>query len=114
MGDLRENFEYKSARQRHEYLSSRATQLQQDLDRARPIDAKQVTGNEVVIGSRVRLAGNGGERVITILGPWESEPEKDILSNESEFARQLLGTAVGAEVTAGGETYRVESVEPWE
>jgi len=115
MGDLRENFEYKAARQRHEYLSARATQMKQDLDRARPIDPSQVKGNEVVIGCRVRLSSDTTpERTITILGPWESEPEKDVLSNESEFARNLLGTKLGAPVKAGGETWRVESVEPWE
>jgi transcription elongation GreA/GreB family factor len=115
MGDLRENFEYKAARQRHEYLSARATQMKQDLDRARPIDSSQVKGNEVVIGCRVRLVSdNVAERTITILGPWESEPEKDILSNESEFAQKLLGTALGAQVKVGGETWRVDSVEPWE
>lgn len=115
MGDLRENFEYKSARQRHEYLSARATQLQQDLDRARPIDPSQVKGDEVVIGCRVRLESDTVDaREITILGPWESEPEKNILSNESEFAQKLLGTKLGAEVEAGGENWRVASVEPWE
>ena len=91
-GDLRENFEYKSARQRHEYLSARASALDQDLRRVRPIDPSIVDGTEVVIGSRVLFEGKAGKRrKITILGPWDSLPEEDVLSNESELAQSILG-----------------------
>ena len=115
LGDLRENFEYKSARQRHEYLSARANQLKQDLDRVRPIDAKQVRGDEIVVGSRCHLtSATGPERRITILGPWESEPEKDVLSCESDLAKSLLGKKVGSEVDIGDDAYEVQSIEPWE
>lgn len=112
MGDLRENFEYKAARERHEYLSARATALDRDLRRVRPIDPSGVKGNEVVIGSRVRLESSGDSKTLTILGPWDSKPEEDILSNESDFAKALLGTALGEEVEIGGETYRVSAIEP--
>ncbi len=114
LGDLSENFEYKSARQRHEYLSARAAKLNHDLGRVRRIDPTQVTGDEVVIGSRVKLAAaDGGRRTITILGPWESEPEKDVLSSESELAQSLLGLAAGDRAEVGGKPYRVESIEPY-
>ncbi len=115
MGDLRENFEYKSARQRHEYLSARASALNHDLARARPIDASQVKGTEVIIGSKVSLTSAGGKkRTITILGPWESEPEKDVLSNESEMAQTLLGLEAGSSVELSGESFQIEAIEPHE
>lgn len=115
MGDLRENFEYKSARQRHEYLASRASSLDDDLRRARPIDSGTVTGNEVVIGSRVTFEDTAGKtRTITFLGPWESEPEKHILSNESELAQSLLGQKTGSEVKLDDGTYRITSIEPYD
>ncbi len=114
MGDLRENFEYKSARDRHEYLSARAGALAHDLGRVRRIDPTQVRGSEVIIGSRVRLVRDRGERTIVILGPWESAPENNILSNESEQAQTLLGTKLGESVELSGTEYRVESIEPWE
>jgi transcription elongation GreA/GreB family factor len=106
MGDLRENFEYKSARQRHEYLNARAAALNAELSRSRPIDTAGMDSSEVRIGTRVRLAGG---RVLTILGPWESKPEEDVISYESDLARELLGKRVGDEVSAG----RVEAIEPW-
>ncbi|HEX2225423.1 MAG TPA: GreA/GreB family elongation factor [Thermoanaerobaculia bacterium] len=113
MGDLRENFEYKSARQRHEYLNSRAAALNADLSRSRPIDTAGMDTAEVRIGTKVRLQANGGERVMTILGPWESKPEEDIISYESDLAKGLLGKGVGAEVTVGGTTYTVIGIEPY-
>ncbi|HMB52013.1 MAG TPA: GreA/GreB family elongation factor [Thermoanaerobaculia bacterium] len=99
MGDLRENFEYKAARQRHEYLSARATQLNGDLNRARPIDFSVVDPSKVRVGTKVKLAGaNGDERVLTVLGPWESAPENGIISYESDLAQKLLGKGVGEEI----------------
>ncbi|MCP3956222.1 MAG: hypothetical protein GY719_00020 [bacterium] len=112
LGDLSENFEYKSARQRHEYLAARASALNQDLARVRRIDLSQVTGAEVVIGCRVRLVSSDNERTITILGPWESEPEKDILSSETDMAQSLLGLTAGDSVELAGESYEVKAIEP--
>ncbi len=115
LGDLRENFEYKSARQRHEYLSARASALNHDLTRVRPIDPSQVKGDEVIIGAKITLvAKNGTHRTITILGPWESEPEKDILSNESDMAKSLLGLTPGDTIDLGGEPFRIDTIEPCE
>ena len=111
LGDLSENFEYKSARQRHEYLAARAGMLNRDLSRVRPIDAAQVKGDEVVIGSKVRLVTDAGnEWTITILGPWESKPEENVLSSESEIAQKLLGLAVDDTVELAGDFFRVETI----
>ncbi len=113
LGDLSENFEYKSARQRHEYLSARAGALNYDLERVRPIDASQVTGEEVVIGSKVHLVTDAGNTwTITVLGPWESQPEDHVLSSESEIAQRILGLKVGDTVELAGDFFRVESIKP--
>ncbi len=114
LGDLSENFEYKSARQRHEYLAARAGALNHDLSRVRPIDASQVSGDEVVIGCQVRLVTDAGnEWTITILGPWESQPEDNVLSSESEIAQKLLGLVVGDTIELAGDFFRVESIGPY-
>ena len=111
MGDLRENFEYKAARQRHEYLSSRATQLNRDLGRALPIDFARVDPAEVRVGTRVTLRTAGGEeRLLTILGPWESAPERGVISYQSDLAKRLLGRAPGDLVDAGGEALAVVAI----
>ncbi len=110
LGDLRENFEYKAARQRHEYLSSRQAQLERDLTLARPIDVTRIDLSEVRIGSRVELARDGSRRTITILGPWDSKPEDNVLAYESDLAQSLLGKKVGDEVEAGGATWEIASI----
>ncbi|MCG8456087.1 MAG: GreA/GreB family elongation factor [Holophagales bacterium] len=114
LGDLRENFEYHAARRRHEYLSARAGKLDQDLRRVRPIDPSTVTGKEIVIGARITFRNAAGDEAIyTILGPWESDPEQNVLSNESDLAQKLLGTGVGATVELPGGEYEVATIEPW-
>jgi transcription elongation GreA/GreB family factor len=113
LGDLRENFEYKSARQRHEYLNARAASLNADLSRVRIIDTAGMDASEVRIGTRVRLDGAGATRTLTILGPWESKPEEDVISYESELAKELLGRKAGDAVAVGGESWTVAGIEPF-
>ena len=60
-----------------------------------------------------KVPGRGDERWVTILGPWESKPEKDVFSNESELAQSLLGSKVGDEVQIGENDYRVEAIKPY-
>ena len=97
-----------------QYLAARAGALNHDLTRVRPIDASQVTGDEVVIGSRVRLITDAGnEWTITVLGPWESEPEEHVLSAESEIAQRIIGLKVGDTVQLAGDFFHVESIEPY-
>jgi transcription elongation GreA/GreB family factor len=111
MGDLRENFEYKSARQRHEYLNARAATLNADLQRVRLIEPGGMDLSEMRIGTQAHLTGPGGQRVMTILGPWESKPEEDVISYESELAKDLLGRKPGDTVNLGGEIWTIERIE---
>jgi len=115
LGDLRENFEYKSARQRHEYLAARSASLDRDLRRVRPLDPGKIDPSEVRIGTRVRLGdGKGGERPLTILGPWESRPEENIVSYESDLARGILGKRAGDAVEVEGRGFTILAIEPYQ
>jgi transcription elongation factor GreA len=113
LGDLRENFEYKAARQRHEYLNARAAALNADLSRVRIIETQGTEASEVRIGTRVRLDGARGKRTLTILGPWESKPEEDVISYESELAQALLGRKVGDGIEISGESWTIEAIAPF-
>ncbi len=113
MGDLRENFEYKSARQRHEYLNSRLASLSHELSRAQPIDVSPEDCSTVRVGTRVEFTGDGDQRYLTILGPWESSPEEDIISYESELAKSFLGKATGASADIGGTAYKITKIEAY-
>ncbi len=113
LGDLRENFEYKAARQRHEYLNARLQKLQRDLERVRPLAAPAEAPAEVRPGCRVRLAdADGTERTLALLGPWESDPARGVISYEAELGRELAGKRPGDTVALDGRDYRIEAVEP--
>lgn len=114
MGDLRENFEYKSARQRHEYLSARVEALKGDLGRVRAFDPAGIDTSEVRVGSRLELETEDGDpHSLAVLGPWESAPEQGIISYDSELGQSLLGSKVGDVVTLEGVTLTLKKIVPW-
>ncbi len=114
-GDLRENFEYHAARQKHEYLSARIAMLADELSRSRALDPAKIDTTEVRVGTRVRLRDvtNGSEREATILGPWDSKPEEAIYSYQSEFAQRLLGSRPGDTVNLSEGQIEIVSIAPW-
>jgi len=115
LGDLKENFEYKSARQRHEYLAARQGALQSDLARTQPLDLSRDDASEVRVASRVSLRrGDGGEQELVILGPWESDPDNGVVSYDSDFAKALLGKAEGDEARFSGDSFVITAIAPWQ
>ncbi len=113
MGDLRENFEYKAARQRAEYLSARVGELSGEISRVRVLDPGQVDTTAVRVGTKVKLSNGDVRREVTVLGPWESAPEKGIYSNQSDVAKALIGHAAGEIVSFMGNDYMIESIRKW-
>jgi transcription elongation GreA/GreB family factor len=98
-GDLRENFEYKSAKDMEKYLNSRRRDLERDVARARGTDFKGVDCGMVNIGTVVTLSNNKGETYqLSVLGAWDSDPEKRWVSYLSEAGAALLHAKIGDEV----------------
>ncbi len=113
LGDLSENFEYKSARQRHEYLSARVASLERDLARVRTFEPLRGELSEVRLGCELELhRGGQAPRILTLLGPWESQPERGIISYESELGQRILGSGVGDTVEIDGHSYRLKLIRP--
>jgi transcription elongation GreA/GreB family factor len=104
-GDLRENFEYKSAKEQQRVLMRRKSELERDLARARGTDFAGVTDEKVAIATTVKLrqVKDGTEETYTILGAWDTDPEKHIISYLSQMAQALIGHAVGDKVTVPKE-----------
>ena len=113
LGDLSENFEYKSARARAEYLAARSGKLQTELAHVRVLDPNQIDTTAVRVGTKVALTNGDVRREVIILGPWESAPEKGIYSNQSDVAKALIGRAAGEIVTFMGNDYQIESIRRW-
>ena len=106
-GDLKENAEYKMARQDQDILLARKNELEIDLSRARITDFRDVANDFVGIGSIVELkeGSTGKTQCYSILGAWDSDPKNNILSYKTPLAGQLLGKKEGDVVTTNiGDT----------
>ncbi|MCI0447095.1 GreA/GreB family elongation factor [bacterium] len=113
-GDLRENHEYKAARERQEYLINRVAALQNELNRVRVLEPGQVDCSEVRPGTRIVLGQPGDKRmVLTLLGPWDSNPQQGIYSYQAKIGTILLGKLPGEKIEWNDENWVVEAIEPW-
>lgn len=113
MGDLRENFEYKAARQRAEYLSARLGELASEISRVAVLDPTRVDTAAVHVGTKIDLSNGDERRTVTILGPWESDPEHGVYSNQSDVAKKLIGHTAGEIISFMGNDYMIESIRRW-
>jgi len=99
-GDLRENHEYKAAKEMQKILMRRKSELENQLVRARGTDFANTGTETVTIGSVVcatDLETNRAE-TFTILGAWDSDPDNGVISYLSPVAQSLLNRKVGEQV----------------
>ena len=118
-GDLRENHEYKAAKEMQKLLMRRKGELENQLVRARGTDFANPKTDTVSIGTIVNttnLATNQAEH-FSVLGAWDSEPEKGVVSYLSPMAQSLLNRKVGEEVEFDVHgvihRHRIESILPF-
>jgi transcription elongation factor GreA len=99
-GDLRENSEFKMAKQDQSLLMAQKAQLERDLARARITDFADATTDQISIGTVIDLrdAGNGKAVRYTLLGAWDSDPENHIIAYKTPLGQALLGKKVGEHV----------------
>jgi transcription elongation factor GreA len=115
-GDLRENSEYKMAKQDQQVLMAQKTQLEKELAHARVTDFKDSPVDQVGVGSVVELKHQDGTvSSFTVLGAWDSDPEKQIISYKTPLGGALLGKKAGEaiKVKSGGteEGYSILSIQ---
>ena len=100
-GDLSENFEFKAAKQMQAVLMRRKSELEQMLHRAQGTDFSNPDTTQVSIGTIVRLrdVASSKEESYTILGAWDGDPERRIISYQTAIGQALLGKKPGERVT---------------
>jgi transcription elongation GreA/GreB family factor len=117
-GDLSENHEYKAAKEMHRLLMLRKGELEQQLARARGTDFANPQTDSVSIGTRVVVSEHGKphSEAFNILGAWDGDPDRHVLSYLSPLAQAMINKKVGeeAELDIEGQSarYRIESIEP--
>ena len=96
-GDLRENAEYKAAKERQTFLQARIAQLQGRLASLSMMNLDSIPRDKVGLGSTVTVKDEdtGEENVYEIVTSEESDPEKGRISPSSPIGRCLLNRKVG-------------------
>lgn len=118
-GDLRENFEFKSAKEMERVLARRKMEMELDLSRAMGTDFSNADTSQVSIGTRVEITdlATGQTETFAILGAWDSDPEKGVVAYLTALGRALLGKKPGEEAVIPGEKgerrVRVGAITPW-
>jgi transcription elongation GreA/GreB family factor len=118
-GDLKENSEYKMARQDHDTLAARRAELDGILKKAKVTDFKEANTETISVGSSVvlRRGSDQAEIAYDLLGAWDGEPEKNILSYISPLAKQFLNHKTGETFTTNingkAENWTVIRISRW-
>jgi transcription elongation GreA/GreB family factor len=118
-GDLSENHEYKAAKEMQKILMRRKEELETQLARARGTDFSNAKTEVVGIGTIVQAVDLGANQseTFTILGAWDSEPDKGVISYLSPVAQSLLNHKVGDEVefefNGAIHRHRIEKIDSW-
>jgi transcription elongation GreA/GreB family factor len=114
-GDLRENFEFKAAKEMQRVLMRRKSETERDLSRARGTNFENPDTAIVSIGTIVTLksVADGSEKTYTLLGAWDSDPANGIISYLTAIGQALLGHKVGEQIELPTEsgTEKIEIAE---
>ncbi len=94
-GDLSENAEYQYAKDEQRQLMQKQTLMQQDLEAVKPSDFADATTEEVMPGVTVVIETPDGEKTYTILGEWDNDLEKGIISSKTRLAQNMLAKKAG-------------------
>jgi transcription elongation GreA/GreB family factor len=118
-GDLRENHEYKAAKEMQKILMRRKSELETQLVRARGSDFANPRSDVASIGTVVAVTDLDHQHAehFTILGAWDSDPGKGIISYLTPVGQSLLnhkpGDEVEVPVEGGKKRYRIDTITPF-
>lgn len=115
-GDLKENAEYHAAREKQSFLEGRVIELEDKIARADVIDTSKLSGKQVKFGAYITVVDDDEKEVAyRIVGDYEADISKNLISFASPMARALMGKAIGdyVEVTTprGSKGYEILEVK---
>ena len=112
-GDLSENAEYHAARERQSFIEGRLAELEDKISRADIIDVTKLSGDTVKFGAYVTLIDEETDEkaIYQIVGEFEADVKKGLISVTSPIARALIGKRKGDSVEVstpgGGKSYEI-------
>jgi len=104
-GDLKENAEFKAAKQQQAILMRQKAELEVEVSTARGTDFSNAITSSVSVGTIVELedVDSGSSESVTMLGAWDTDTEKGIISYLSGMGNAMLGKSVGDEIELSTE-----------
>jgi len=110
-GDLRENAEFKSALEKRDRLQAELKFLSDQLNKCRIITHEDVPTDKVGVGTIVECKNKQGQKIsYTLLGPWDADPDKYILSFQSKLAQEMKDLKVSDTFKFQGEEYTISGI----
>ncbi len=96
-GDLRENAEYKAAKERQQFIDTRMAELEHKLGDAHVIEVTPGSSETVVFGATVRLLDleSDENKSYTLIGQEEADLKNGSISVQSPIGRALIGHRAG-------------------
>jgi transcription elongation factor GreA len=99
LGDLRENAEYKAAKERQEIVNARIAMLKKRMGEIAMINLDRIPHDRAGFGSTVHLRAESGDLVIyQLVMPEEADAEKGLISTSSPIGRAILNKEEGDEI----------------
>ena len=115
-GDFRENAEYDAAKERRRFLQRRRSELETLIATVQPIDfrAIKIDPEKVSFGTMVTVETADGKNAdYCIVGAWDGDPDRNLISYKTKFGEALLGARVGEAVRLpDGESVTVRKISP--
>ena len=116
-GDLKENAEYKAAKEHQQFIDNRMAELEYKLGEAQIVEMSGGTSETVVFGTTVVMTNleSQEEKRYTLVGQEEADLKNGTISVQSPLGRALIGHRVGDVVEvhrpAGMIEYQIQSIE---
>ena len=99
LGDLRENAEYKAAKERQEIVNARIAMLKRRAGEIALVNLDRVPHGKAGFGSTVHLKASTGDLIVyQLVMPEEADAEKGLISTSSPIGRAILNKEEGDEV----------------
>ena len=114
-GDLSENAEYSAAKEKQSFIEGRIQELEAVISRAQVIDPAQTKSDVIRFGATVVVVDEDTEeeKKYQIVGDYEADIEKNLISLSSPLATALIGKEAGdiAEFSAPGGRKSFEIID---
>jgi transcription elongation factor GreA-like protein/transcription elongation GreA/GreB family factor len=113
-GDLRENQEFKAALEKRSRLQSEMKTLSEQMNHARILSKDDISTDEVGVGAVVECKNSQGQTITyTLLGPWDADPDRGIISFQSKLAQAIKGLAIGDSFDFQGEKFTITAIHSY-